>query len=89
MRLKIIALTLAIAGVVAVIYNNHQRSAEATAAVHSTKVAVDTLYRNSAHTLPAVDLTEKKDFSSQSVDAQNQNRIPFRHSKNTTPKSHC
>lgn len=60
MRVKIIALTLAIAGVVAVIYNNHQRSAEATAAVHSTKVAVDTLYRNSAHTLPAVDLTEKK-----------------------------
>lgn len=60
MRVKIIALTLVIAGGIAAIYNNHQRSAEATAAVHSTQVAVDTLYRNSAHTLPAVNLTEKK-----------------------------
>lgn len=60
MRVKIIALTLTIAGIIGAIYNNHQRSADATAAVHSTQVAVDTLYRNSAHTLPAVNLTEKK-----------------------------
>lgn len=60
MRVKIIALTLAVAGAIAAIYTYHQRSAAADAAVHSTQVAVDTLYRNSAHTLPAVDLTEKK-----------------------------
>ncbi|WP_164509971.1 hypothetical protein, partial [Lacticaseibacillus porcinae] len=60
MRLKFIALTLGIASVAALIYGYHQRDAQATAAVHSAQVAVDTLYRNSAHTMPATDLSDKK-----------------------------
>ncbi|WP_407894251.1 hypothetical protein [Lacticaseibacillus sp. N501-2] len=60
MRLKIIALALGIISIAALGYGYHQRSAQTTATVHSAQAAVDTLYRNSAHTLPATDLTEKK-----------------------------
>ena len=59
MRYKMIACTLPVASLIAVVYSYH-RSIATTAAVRSAQTAVDTLYRNSAHTLPATDLTAKK-----------------------------
>lgn len=67
MRWKIITLTVIVASLAAAVYGYHQRNCETTAAVQAAQGAVDTLYRNDAHTMPATNLTARKISSAKAV----------------------